>query len=411
MTTQSGPGTIDLMYDPWGDWYGNRKKGYYSGTNFTIVLNSSAYFRIRTGETYFTPTLPSTSNYYNESITSSREAGTGHSAGNAGLPVQFSQVERELALTFIQDDVGGWTPNIYAFGNGMAESLGITGYNYQNSGAANTTKFMLLKWVGPHAGWVCVYESGWAQPKGNFSPSPSSARGGEYVRAWPGITSNVNVTSEQWIDYYVKASTVNFRKWMYNAGVAWCAEWVGGMRRGAWLYSDYVLSNGSPNTQIFANNGTASATCAPAGSMVQPGTAAHPIGSTLHEAAHALDNLWYPVEAGTAVGANNIPRYLSFDSDIRDIHRRCLLTGNVRGTDQAHERSIGEWFAEACGSWIYTKYLLSIGANPAVAQPIPYQPSGNNFYSADDYASGTLTTAALRTEFYALLDTKLAKLI
>jgi hypothetical protein len=398
------------MYDPVGDWYGNRNNGYYSGTNFTIVLNSSATFRIRTGTPYFVPGINDNVNQYSTSYNSGREAGTNGSAGNLGLPVQFSQTERELALTFIQDDVGGWTPHLFAFGNGNQDVNKPLGYNYEISGAANTTKFMLLKWAGPHAGWVVTFESGWNGPIGNFTPSPSSARGGQYVRSWPGITSNVNITNEQFIDYHVKASTVNFRKWMYNAGVAWCAEWQGGLARGAWLYGDYVLANGSPANNLFAGPGVGASTCAPAGSMVQPGVVHHPIGATLHESAHVLDNMWYPVETGSGVGVNNVPQTLSGDPQVRDIHRRCLLTGLVVATDAAHSRSLTEWWAEVCGSWIYTKYVLSIGSTPSTPQPIGYG-AGGTWQTANDYAANTLPTAALRDELYAYLDTKLAKLI
>jgi hypothetical protein len=412
MVKQTGTGTFDLMYDSNGDWYGNRSRGNYSGTNFTIILNENAYLRIRKGTEY-----PSFSTDLLTQSYGSRQPNSPYvTAGWQGQPVSFNHCEAELSLTLIQDDVGGWTPTVWAFGNGNNDIMSsIPGYT-PSSGTANQVRFLSLKWAGPWAAWHCVYDSGWHNS--TFITSPSSARGGQYIRTWPGLTTNAALTNEQWIDYHVKATTLNLRKWFYNAGIAWSPEWRGGPGRSQWMWADSVTSTGAVNSSL-AGPGTSHGGWCPAAVMNVSGVASSylgyeiPVGSTLHEAGHTLDNYWYAIQTGTVFDNASRKKLLSDDAQILDIHARCLAAGYVyvsSTSDNGHSRQIGEWFAEVSGSWMYTKYLLSIGADPAVGQPIPYR-SGSYFSSANSYAAQTLPTTALRDELYARLDTLLAALI
>jgi hypothetical protein len=412
MTKMSATGTLDLMYDAHGDWWGNRKKGFYSGTNFTIVLNENATFRIRKGlrdyQTSYTNQVSRSNHPYG-----TRDAATGASSGWLGQPMSYSATECEMAITFIQDDVGGWSPTIYAFGASDYNINSVMNYT-PSSSTANKMKLVLLKWVGPHAGWVCTFDSGWQSQPVGWNVSPSSSRGGQFVRAWPSLTVNASVSSEQFIEYHVKATTLNFRKWMYNAGVGWSLETVGGPSRYSWCWGDDLDSTGASAGRALGP-GTAQGGWSPAQHVVTPGVVGDPVGATLHEAAHTLDNLWHIVEYGSGVNDTNsyFAKFLRSDSTIVDIHSRCLDTGLVFSNgdrDAGHFRNFSEWWAEACASWLYTKYLLSVGANPDVAQPIPYQ-SGSYFQSANSTAVNVLPTVALRNEFYTYLDTLLAKLI
>ena len=169
---------------------------YGTGGNYVIILNSNFTGKLST-RGLNTP-LP---DYIYRDPEATIFTGVGPFPPN---PAEYMQ---EIMVTFIQDNVGGWTPTI----NTADEVTGAFGGSL-GSGTAGQMRSAVYRYFGPHVGWKEFWkDSAWVSSP--YTLNNSSTRANQWVR---GV--GAGGTIEQILDSFVTNTPLNYRKALYLRG-------------------------------------------------------------------------------------------------------------------------------------------------------------------------------------------------
>jgi hypothetical protein len=250
------------------------------GGNYLITLNSSLTFTLspRFNDTTRAGTTMD-ARYYREA--------TQKSLGLADLGLHGFEVGGDINVTFVQDDVGGWTPTIAS-----ALSLNATFAPTMGSGTAGQHKTAIFRYMGPWLGFKTIYvDSSWTTFP--YTMAPSSTRSGKYVRAILGNNYAARTTSYTGnLDAVVLNTPLQYRKWLYNAGCTF----------------EFNTPDSNAYSQMLTSV-TGSASVSSAVGVTLMDIPHNPIAmisgysqfAATHETGHITDYLWFRQD-GTGVG-------------------------------------------------------------------------------------------------------------
>lgn len=167
-----------------------------TGGNYVIVLNSN-----------FTGKLSTRGRDVAFSDYIFRDPEVTPFTGVGPFPSNPAEYMQEIMVTFIQDNVGGWTPTIST----ADETTGSFGGSL-GSGTAGQMRSAVYRYFGPHVGW----KEFWKDPSWVSSPytlNNSSTRANQWVRGL-----GAGGVLEQILDSFVTNTPLNYRKALYLRG-------------------------------------------------------------------------------------------------------------------------------------------------------------------------------------------------
>jgi hypothetical protein len=326
-----------------------------SGGHYLIALNASTTFTLRND------------NQDNFSLTSDSEMGSRLAGvwsqqityGGVGYGKSNLDYGTEITVTFVQDNVGGWTPTVFAAQNNSTLSGATWG-----SGTAGQMRTGIYRYLGPLVGWELIYlTSAWKTFP--YTLAPSSTRGGQYLRAVVGTGGSTFVSAM--LDAAAK-TPLNYRKALYNKGV--------------------ILEAGSGGavSVIQYNNDTVSKTMLIPGGVVIPTIPRHMVAcvsdtstpiATIHEMGHCADFLLSSGPPGygeTSKNLSNDMTLISYWNTSTATWGMSLNSNNDAVQDFGWAGSHGyfirqktEWLAQVLAAYMHRKWCVANAASTATA--------------------------------------------
>jgi hypothetical protein len=277
----------------------------------------------------------------------SNDLGMGTMITNSG-----HEYVQEIIITAFQDDVGSRTFNV------SPDLLGATTGTFSwGSGAANTMRTAIYKWLGPYVGWKQTYiDSAWSTSPYKFYAA--STEGNNYRRI---IDGGATTTTMDSILSFWAQTPLNWRKTLYDRGVQIDAVPLGAK-------SPFATANKLNNNAFVANGLTNSelrrhVTCGVP--LIND-----PVASTLHELGHAYD--FVALQYGQRANGITARSSASVVSKWSAIKATWIAGGG--GDTVAYDassglgwsgsygyfiRTDGEWMAQNIACWAWYKYLVA----------------------------------------------------